>query len=125
MPSSWKRVRRCRTFWQWDDLVVVPRFGFASVDDYYRSQSVAGKLGALRIPSLVVYANEDPLVPLRVVEPYLPAVSGSGTAGNLTVRKTKRGGHLGFPRDLDLGLGGAPGLYAQLASYWQSLEGSR
>jgi predicted alpha/beta-fold hydrolase len=108
-----RRVQRVRTFRGFDELVVVPRFGFHSVDDYYDSQSVGPRAGELRVPSLLVLSDGDPMVPPRVVAPWLPA-----TGGALTVRRTEHGGHLGFPRGLDLGLGADHGLHGQVAAFF-------
>ena len=109
-PAAARRVRRFR---EWDELVVVPRFGFGSAADYYARMSVAPHLGALRVPSLLVLADGDPMIPPAVVAPWLPRAGGA-----LDVRWTRRGGHLGFPRDLDLGLGADLGLHGQVASYF-------
>ena len=98
-------------------LVVGPRFGCESVEDYYRTQSVAGHLTELQLPTLMLFADSDPLVPLRVVQPFLPTGDGRGPI----VRRAARGGHLGFPRDLDLGFGPERGLYGQLAGFWSTL----
>lgn len=114
LPTPLRAVRRCRTFREWDELVVVPRFGFRSADHYYESQSVAPQLAHLRVPALLVHADRDPIVPLSVVAPFVPA-----ERPDLCVRRTARGGHLGFPRDLDLGFGPERGLYGQLLAFWR------
>jgi predicted alpha/beta-fold hydrolase len=108
-----RSVQRVRTFRGFDELVVVPRFGFRSVDDYYDSMSVGQRAGELRLPSLLVLSDGDPMVPPRAVAPWLPAAGGA-----LTVRSTKHGGHLGFPRSLDLGLGADRGLHGQVAAFF-------
>lgn len=109
-PAAARRVRRFR---EWDELVVVPRFGFGSAGDYYKAVSVAPHLGALQVPSLLVLADGDPMIPPAVVAPWLPRSGGA-----LDVRWTRRGGHLGFPGDLDLGLGPDRGLHGQVASFF-------
>ena len=65
---------------------------------------------------LVVFAEGDPLVPRRVVEPYLP------TGSAVKVCRTGRGGHLGFPANLDLGMGTELGLHGQLRGFWEKLR---
>lgn len=109
-PVAARRVRRFR---EWDELVVVPRFGLGSAANYYATMSVAQHLGALRVPSLLVLADGDPMIPPAVVAPWLPRAGGA-----VDVRWTRRGGHLGFPSDLDLGLGPDRGLHGQVASYF-------
>lgn len=59
-------VRRCRSFAAFDDLVTAPLHGFASAVDYWRSSSCAQFLSAIRKPTLVIAAGDDPLVPAQV-----------------------------------------------------------
>ncbi|MCA8964055.1 MAG: alpha/beta fold hydrolase [Planctomycetes bacterium] len=59
-------VRRCRTFRSFDDLVTAPLHGFADACEYWRTQSCAQFLPAVRRPSLLISAADDPLVPARV-----------------------------------------------------------
>lgn len=96
-PEEAMRVRFIR---EWDDLVVAPRFGFDSVEDYYARASVGPRLSAIEIPSLVVVAEEDPMVFAHTVRPWLDQ------AHNVERVYTRHGGHVGFPTHLDLGLGG-------------------
>ncbi len=57
------RVQQARTIRAWDALTVVPRFGFADVEEYYRTQSVGPRLATQKVPSLVVVSPEDPMIP--------------------------------------------------------------
>ncbi|HET6585071.1 MAG TPA: alpha/beta fold hydrolase, partial [Nannocystaceae bacterium] len=59
-------VRKIR---EWDARVVVPRHGFADVDDYYARASAAPRLGELAIPALYIGARHDPMVPAFAIEP--------------------------------------------------------
>jgi len=112
LPHPVARVERARTIREWDGLVVAPRFGFASAEDYYARASVAPRLDRLDRPALLVWSEEDPMVPPETVRPAL----GRLPAGARAIW-TRRGGHVGFPADLDLGLGGGPGLAAQVAAW--------
>ncbi|MEZ4451177.1 MAG: alpha/beta hydrolase [Nannocystaceae bacterium] len=104
VPTPWPSITTITTMRAWDRHTVVPRFGFASVDDYYASQSVGPRLAALEVPALVVAAADDPMVPRATVAPLLasppPRVTGRWIDG----------GHVAFPRreDLDLGEAGGP-----------------
>ena len=93
----------------WDREVVVPRFGFADVEDYWHSQSVGPRLRELAVPALFIAAECDPMIPADSLRPHL-ARAGDG----LDLRWARRAGHVGFPADLDLGLGGERGLMAQV-----------
>ena len=112
VPTPVDVVRRVRHIRDFDALTVVPRFGFRDVDDYYSSMSVAPKLRELRVPSLVVASEQDPLVPAEVVRPAL-----ASTAPHLSVRWVRRGGHVGFSPALDLGVPGPLGLENQIMSW--------
>jgi len=116
MPVPLDRVRRASTIREWDGLAVAPRFGFASAEDYYARASVAPRLALLRRPALLVWSAGDPMVPLATVEPFLASLPAGAR-----VVVTPRGGHVGFPGDLDLGLGGEPGLQPQIVSWLESL----
>lgn len=101
-------VARARTSRERDSLTVVARFGFRSVEDYYERESVAPRLHRLRVPSLAVFGRRDPLVPAYTV---IPALAGASRA--LSVVWVEAGGHVYFPRNLDLGQPGPLGLEQQ------------
>lgn len=88
-----REVARVRTLREWDRLTVVPRFGFADVDDYYRRASVGPRLGELKVPALYVGMRHDPMVPASTVEPSLRAAAGGG----LATRWLDAGGHVAAP----------------------------
>ena len=112
VPSPVATVLRARTILQWDELTVVPRFGFGSAREYYRAASVAPRLASLRVPALLLQAEHDPMVPADTVRPALAAAPPL-----LDVRWCERGGHVGFPNDLDLGQTAPLGLPAQVRSW--------
>ncbi len=107
-----RRVRAISSLREWDAQVVVPRYGFGSVNDYYALASAGPRLDRLQIPTLLVEATRDPMIPTQSTAPHLVRRSPM-----LTVRRTRAGGHVGFPPWLDLGAGGKPGLEAQLAAW--------
>lgn len=100
-------VRKIRSLRAWDDAVVAPRHGFASAADYYAKASVAPHLSGLRVPTLLLQAEGDPMVPAATVRPAL-----SGAYPNLDVRWLRRAGHCGFPEPFELTLD--PGRGARL-----------
>lgn len=114
VPVPPAQTRRIRTIREWDELVVAPRHGFAGADDYYARASVGPRLGALRLPALMVAGELDPMVPAGALEPRLAAPPPA-----LTTRWVAGGGHLGFPAGSDLDLGGDPaaGVEAQLLGW--------
>lgn len=105
-------VRRARSVRRWDSLVLVPRFGFRDVDDYYESMSVGPRLNQLRVRTLLVHSALDPMVPLASLTPYLQAASPL-----LDVRITAAGGHVNFPPRIDIGQPLARGLVPQVLNW--------
>jgi uncharacterized protein len=111
LPSI-EAAQRITWIQEWDERIVAPRHGFASGQDYYARASVGPKLGALACPALVLSAARDPMVPRETSAPYV-----SSLPSHVQYRELNRGGHLAFPRSLDLGHGVALGLEAQ-ATAW-------
>jgi hypothetical protein len=112
VPTAVERVQRVRSLREWDACTVVPRYGFESTADYHARASVSGRLGALRVPALLVNTTHDPMVPAHTVRPALALA-----APNLDVRWLNKGGHVGFPSDVDLGEGGPRALEMQVLSW--------
>jgi predicted alpha/beta-fold hydrolase len=80
-----------RSVWEFDDKFTAQIFGFGTAQRYYETQSANQFLDAIRVPTLVVCAEDDPLVPFEIYGH--PAFT---TNGALTLLATKHGGHLGF-----------------------------
>jgi len=113
-PVPVDRVRRARVrgIREWDDLVVAPRWGFASAEDYYARASVAPILDRIALPAWIVESENDPMVPAWTLQSALARVSPT-----TEVTWTPRGGHVGMPADLDLGRPGPRGLHSQLLAW--------
>jgi predicted alpha/beta-fold hydrolase len=116
-PTPFEQVRRADTFRAYDALTVVPRYGFASVDDYYTRACVSRVLGRIERPTFVVSARHDPMLPARITEIVQPTFSPA-----ITLRWAERGGHCAFPADLDLGEAAPLGLEPQLHA-WLTRQG--
>ena len=112
VPTPPEVVAAARSSRERDALTVVPRFGFADVEDYYARASVAADIHRLALPSLVVANERDPIIP---ADTLLPAIADASPA--LTVRWVARGGHIYFPADLDLGEDGPLGLEPQVVRW--------
>lgn len=97
LPIPVERAEAIRTILEWDQEVVVPRFGFDSLADYYESQSAGPRLAAMDVPTLFIAAEGDPVVTADQLRPWLARRSDA-----VEVAWT-HGGHVGFP---DLVLGG-------------------
>jgi len=53
---------RVRTIRQFDERFVAPAFGFADADDYAQASSIP-YIARIRIPTLIIHAEDDPFVP--------------------------------------------------------------
>jgi predicted alpha/beta-fold hydrolase len=108
------RLSRLRDF---DDAVVAPRYGFAGVADYYARASAGPLLPRLRLPTLLVNSEHDPMVPAATIHPSLAAPTP-----RLDMRWIDSGGHCALPRHLDLGLPGEKGLEAQAIAWLRQVR---
>ncbi len=109
MPLPVSDVMAMRTVLEWDEAIIAPRFGFASREAYYEQASAGPRLRSIDVPSLFVAAELDPMVTADQIRPWLAESSPA-----VEVAWTERGGHVGFPDDLDLGLGDVGPLEPQI-----------
>jgi len=112
LARSVAEVQQAKTIVGFDSLVIAPRYGFADAWDYYRTVSVGPDLARLRIPTLLVAAEGDPMVPAESLQD-----ASRQSSGDLECHVSKRGGHLSFPRDLNLGWSAEVGLYSQVLGW--------
>src|SRR5690606_1819949 len=98
-------ARRIRTIVEWDEWVIAPRYGFRDAAHYYEEAAAGPHLASIRIPALFVAADADPMIPDATVRPGLHAVREHE---HVRVVWTGRGGHVGFPDDVALGLTAPP-----------------
>jgi hypothetical protein len=84
-------LRRVRTIKQFDDRYVAPAFGFASADDYYAKASSFPYIGRIRVPTLIIHAEDDPFVPFAPLRD--PSVASNPY---VLLIATERGGHVAF-----------------------------
>jgi uncharacterized protein len=80
-----------RDIYGFDDRFTAQAFGFGSADNYYATQSSNQYLERIRVPTLVVQAKDDPLIPFAVYDH--PAFTSNP---HLRLVATEHGGHLGF-----------------------------
>jgi len=85
---------RIRTVREFDEAYTAPHHGFRDAHDYYHRASAFGVIDRIRVPTLMITAEDDPFVP---VGPFHDrAVTGNSA---LTVMVTAHGGHCGFVSD--------------------------
>jgi predicted alpha/beta-fold hydrolase len=87
------RLERARSVFEFDDAVTAPVHRFLSATDYYARSSSMAFLPAIRVPTLLLSALDDPFLPSDV------ATRAAGVARNnpsLTMELHAHGGHVGF-----------------------------
>lgn len=90
-PYAASDLRRAGTFRRYDHTVIVPMHGFRRVEDYWERASSGPWLARVELPSLLLHADDDPMVPGGTVRPWLGAASAA-----VRVEITARGGHVGW-----------------------------
>ncbi|HYY52181.1 MAG TPA: alpha/beta hydrolase, partial [Myxococcales bacterium] len=83
-----RRVRKARTLFEFDDALTARLHGFAGAEDYYAQSSSANYVDRIRVPLLLISAEDDPFIPARCV----PRTANHA----VEVELSPRGGHLGF-----------------------------
>ncbi len=81
--------RRPRRVYEFDDWVTAPLSGFAGADDYYTQASSAPYLPNIHVPTLILAAADDPLVPVRMFEQC-------SLSPSVELHVTEYGGHVGY-----------------------------
>lgn len=89
-PSA---LERAETLWDFDDVITAPVHGFASAEDYYAKSSSIRFLEGIRVPTLLLSAEDDPFLPIEVLDEVREIAR---TVPALEVEFVKRGGHVGF-----------------------------
>jgi predicted alpha/beta-fold hydrolase len=77
--------------WQIDDRITAPSFGFGNAENYYRTQSAVRFLDGIRVPALLIQAQDDTFIPFGIFS--APALRANPL---IELRATEAGGHLGF-----------------------------
>jgi hypothetical protein len=86
-----ERIRAARSFRDFDDAATAPIHGFADASDYYTRSSSVHYLHAIRVPTLLLHAADDPFQP-GACFPHEQVDANP----QLTAVVTAAGGHVGF-----------------------------
>jgi predicted alpha/beta-fold hydrolase len=89
-----ERLDQIRTVREFDEYFTAPHFSFQGASDYYFRASAMRVIDRIRVPALIVTAEDDPFVPPGPFRD--PRVR---TNPNLNVIVTRHGGHCGFAAD--------------------------
>jgi predicted alpha/beta-fold hydrolase len=109
-PGSYalEPLRGIWTVRAFDEAYTAPHHGFRNAADYYFRASALRVVGRIRVPTLIVTAEDDPFVP---VEPFHdPSVTGNPA---ITLHIARHGGHCAFVADTRHGGNGDDGYWAE------------
>lgn len=84
-------LKRIWTVRQFDEAYTAPHHGFRDASDYYHRASAMRVVDRIRVPALVIAAEDDPFVPTSTFRD--PAVTSNP---NITVVVTPHGGHCAY-----------------------------
>ncbi len=89
IPITQPLIRQLKTLQEFDDLITAPLHGFCDAQDYYQRCSAISKLGQIRLPTLILHAQDDPFMTDAVI-PNQPLPE------TINYQLLKHGGHVGF-----------------------------
>lgn len=89
-------VKRLSSFRHYDGSIIVPMHGFSSVDAYYEAASSGPWIHRVAVPTLLMHAEDDPMVPSHSVGPWLSRASSA-----IEIEWSRHGGHIGWISGLD------------------------
>lgn len=90
MRRKFSNFGNYQTMWDFDHNVTAPLHGFTGAKDYYQKCSSRQFLKQITIPTLLIHALDDPLIPQNVI----PNVEELAKCVSLEVAAS--GGHVGF-----------------------------
>lgn len=95
-------INQVNTMYEFDDKITAPLHGFSSANEYYTIASSRQYITAIRVPTLILHAKDDPFMSEDVIpEPH-------ELSPFVTLEITEGGGHVGF----------VSGKYPWKAEYW-------
>jgi predicted alpha/beta-fold hydrolase len=78
-----------RSLREFDELFTAPICGFGTAENYYRQCSAAQFLPRIRVPTWILAAHDDPMVPSGPLE-------SAARSPSIRLHMTDRGGHIGY-----------------------------
>jgi predicted alpha/beta-fold hydrolase len=88
------KLSSVRTVREFDEVYTAPHFGFLDAEDYYHRASAMRVIDKVRVPALIITAEDDPFVPAAPFRD--PKVTGNP---HVTLALSRHGGHCGFFAD--------------------------
>lgn len=89
-PIDIRNLEQWNDFYTLDNYLTAPLHGFESADDYYSKSSSRQFLKKIKIPTLIIHAEDDPFLP----ESSIP--TANELSEQVTLELAGHGGHVGF-----------------------------
>jgi len=69
-PGKWdlSHLPSIQTMWEFDDLYTAPDGGYQNAEDYYTRSGAQNTLSSIRIPTLIITAQDDPFIPYDIFD---------------------------------------------------------
>src|SRR5207244_1230264 len=82
---------RLRTMREWHETITAPACGYRDAADYYYRASALRMIDQIRVPTLILAAQDDPIIPIA-------SFRNARIVGNpfITLLTPEHGGHCGF-----------------------------
>ncbi len=82
-------TKKVKTVRDYDELFQAPISGYKNAEEYYEKCSSNQFIKNIKIPTLIIYSQDDPLVPANTIDKLR-------INKNIIFLKTEYGGHVGF-----------------------------
>ena len=90
-PAERSAIWSSRSIWDYDEVFIAPRHGFAGAVDYYERCKPLRFMHGIRVPTLLLAAANDPWVPGAAYRAFDYSQNGA-----LVPLVPEEGGHVGF-----------------------------
>ena len=84
-------LAKIRTVREFDNVITAKFCGFRDADDYYRQSRALDLLAKIRVPALILAAQDDPMIPFRSFDAEKLAANS-----RITLEAPRYGGHCAF-----------------------------
>ena len=88
--ESFERIKSIRSF---DQEIVVEKLGFTTAQEYYKATNTLHILPKLKLPTLIIYAADDPLFDPAIIGDLQAAAENNQ---HIELLLTRYGGHVGY-----------------------------
>lgn len=88
--TAFEILKQANSLYAFDNLVTAPGFGYRDAADYYKQNSAQNFLGRIKIPTRIIHAVDDPIIPFEAHS------RGITEHPHVEWILTAQGGHVGF-----------------------------